>query len=350
MAMHFLLTPAARDFPLDKIERMSHERAHALFAECRWGKAGTQVCPSCGTIAKHYWVKTRRQWRCREVACGRSFSVTSGTKWADHKLPLKTILKALLIFTANVKGISALAMSRQLGVNYQTAFVLIHKIRESIVEERDVAPLEGVVHIDGAHMSGRKRKPRVKEPATKRQARDRIPRDEDPKHKNRRIVMVMRQLSDVPGQGAVRTIVEVVPAENEIHVKALTRQYVKRGARVMTDEHPAYGMLMTHYEHETVNHSVEFSTDDGVSNNQAESYFSRYRRMEIGQVHRIAPKYMLDYSIEVGWREDARRTSTSGQVRSLLGKTLRKASRWWERYWQGHHRPTEVMFVPARTS
>jgi hypothetical protein len=89
------------------------------------------------------------------------------------------------------------------------------------VEERDTSQLEGIVHVDGAHMSGRKRKPRVKLPSTKRQARDRVPRDEDPQHRNRRIVMVLRQLGP-PGQGAVRTIVEVVPAENEEHVQALS--------------------------------------------------------------------------------------------------------------------------------
>jgi len=81
----------------------------------------------------------------------------------------------MLLFAINVKGISACSLQRHLGVAYMTAFVLLHKLRESIVEERDISQLEGVVHIDAAHMSGRERKPRVKDPASKRQARDKIP-------------------------------------------------------------------------------------------------------------------------------------------------------------------------------
>jgi hypothetical protein len=111
---------------------------------------------------------------------------------------------------------------------------VIHKLREGIVEGRDTSPLEGIIHMEGAHMSGRKRKPQVKVATTKRQARDKIPRDEDPTHNNRRIVMVMRQLSDVPGGGAIRSVIEVVPAENVEHVTALARKYINHGASIMS--------------------------------------------------------------------------------------------------------------------
>lgn len=347
MAAHFLLTPSARDFPLEKVERMSEARVHAFFAQCRWGKDGTQVCPECGTIARHYWVATRKQWRCKELACGRAFSVTSGTKFADRKLPLRTILKAMVIFCSNVKGISALALSRQLGVAYQTAFVLAHKLRESIVETTDRSQLAGTIHMDGAHVSGRKRKPRVKLPSTKKQARDRVPFSDDPQHRNRRIVMVMREVSDEPGAGALRSIVQVVPAESAEYVRGLVRKYIAKDAIVMTDEHPAYGMLTATHDHQTVNHSVEFSTDAGVNNNQAESYFSRLRRLVIGQVHRVTPAYMFDYASEVAWREDRRRSRTSSQVIDVLGATMRKPSAWWRGYWQGRRRGREILFGAA---
>jgi hypothetical protein len=346
MAGHFLLSPAARDFTLEFVEKMSAATVHAFFVRNRWGDDGTQVCPECGSIDKHYWIKTRRQWRCRDVACGRMFSVTSGTKWADHKLPLKTILKGMVLFATNVKGISASALGRQLGVAYQTAFVLLSKLRESIMECANKNKLDGLVHIDGAHVSGRIRKPRVKEKATRTQAREKIGYEANAKHPNRRIVMVMREVDPHGHKGAIRTIVEVVRAENRKAAEALAKQYITHGARVMTDESNAYGMFMARYDHATVNHEVEFSTDDGVSNNQAESFFSRMRRMAIGQVHRITPKYMLDYVTEIAWREDQRRTRTSEQVRQLLAKSTRSMSRWWRGYWQGKMRQEEIMFAP----
>ncbi|MGI9486931.1 MAG: transposase [Geminicoccaceae bacterium] len=45
-------------------------------------------------------------------------------------------------------------------------------------------------------------------------------------------------------------------------------------------------MLHTHYETKRINHSFAFS-DEGACTNQAESYFSRLRRAEIGQHHRV---------------------------------------------------------------
>ncbi len=344
---HFLLSKEARDFSLAHVDKMSKAKVHEWFVQARWGHSGTQTCPECGTIARHYWIKTRSQWRCRETGCGRFFSVTSGTKFADHKLPLKTILRAMLIFCANVKGISACSLARQLGVAYQTAYVLAHKLRESIIESSNQDQMSGLVHIDGAHVSGRIRKPRVKMPDTKRQARDRVPFEEDAKHRNRRIVMVLRQASD-SGNGAVRTVVAVVPRESAEHVEPLIKKYVASGSRVMTDELSAYTRLSAWYEHQSVNHSREFSTDAGVNNNLAESYFARFRRMVIGQTHRVTPKYMHDYSCEVAWREDMRRTSPSLQVRSLLESALKTRSVWWYRYWQGQHRQGEMIFTSGR--
>jgi transposase-like protein len=221
--------------------------------------------------------------------------------------------------------------------------VLLHKLRESIIETTSTIPLEGVVHVDGAHVSGRLRKPRVKTPATKRQARDRVPFEEDALHKNRRIIMTMRQAGK-DGEGAVRTIVAVVPRESAEHVEPLIRKYVKKGSTVMTDELAAYGRLSMLFDHQTVNHSKEFSTDAGVNNNLAESYFARFRRMVVGQTHRVTPKYMFDYTSEVAWREDMRRTSPSVQVKTLLTASLKKPSTWWRGYWQGHNRETEILF------
>ena len=45
-------------------------------------------------------------------------------------------------------------MSRDLGVQHMTAFVLAHIIRESLMELSDDAQLSGEVRIDGAYVNG----------------------------------------------------------------------------------------------------------------------------------------------------------------------------------------------------
>lgn len=347
MAAHFLLTKAARNFSLEEVEKLTEDGAHAFFARERWGAhgEGKQACPACGSIDSHYVVHRRHQWRCKAKGCNHTFSVTTGTKFQDHKLPLKKILQAVVLYVNAVKGISASQLSRTIGVTYQTAFVLFHKLRESLLDVRDLSPLERHAEIDGGHFSGRVRKPRKKIKATAMPARAKQGKSWYATHPNRRIVMVLREISPVRGEGATRTIVEVVPSESEAYVTPLARKYIKKGSIVHTDESNAFSRLAIAYEHFTVNHSVEFSTDDGVNENQAESFFARCRRLVWGQIHRMAPKYMLDYVNEMAWREDTRRMGPRAQVGLLLGAALQQGqSRWWRGYWQGHHRPGELMF------
>ena len=83
---HFLLSAKARSFSLLEIFRMSDEDAFESFKAARWPENdGEAVCPQCGSCHQHYWLKTRKQWRCKD--CNHTFSVTSGTLFAHHKMP-----------------------------------------------------------------------------------------------------------------------------------------------------------------------------------------------------------------------------------------------------------------------
>jgi transposase-like protein len=75
------------------------------------------------------------QLRFRCKSCRGDFSLTSGTLFAFRKMPLRTYLTAIVIFCNEMKGNSTLALSRDLDVNYKTAFVLAHKMREAMSTE-----------------------------------------------------------------------------------------------------------------------------------------------------------------------------------------------------------------------
>ena len=119
MAQHFLLSKAARGkkIVLD-IARMSNDEAFNLLCETRWGEDGTQCCPSCGVIKKHYFIKVRKQFRCAEKKCAHTFSVTSGTKFAYHKKSYQDVLYATALFANAVEGTVALRNSTNMGVGY----------------------------------------------------------------------------------------------------------------------------------------------------------------------------------------------------------------------------------------
>lgn len=147
-------------------------------------------------------------------------------------------------------------------------------------------------------------------------------------------------------------MVAVCRSENAADIQALVKQWVVRQASIRTYELPGYGNLkLMGYTHDVVNHSIEFSTDDGINENQAESYFSRLRRSCIGIYHRITPKYMLDYACEMAWREDVRRQSTRDQFGMLMGRVFRAGvSSDWFNYCRGNKRNGELLFQASGSS
>ncbi len=61
--------------------------------------------------------------------------------------------------------------------------------------------------------------------------------------------------------------------------------------------------------------------DKGVCANEAESYFSHSRQMEVGTHHHIAGKYLGYYAREASGREDNRCVANSQQA-AMVGAAL----------------------------
>ena len=80
--------------------------------------------------------------------------MTSGTIFASRKMALRDYLAAIAIFVNGAKGYTALQLSRDLDVQYKTAFVLAHKLREALGDARSAAKLSGSVEVDGAYFGG----------------------------------------------------------------------------------------------------------------------------------------------------------------------------------------------------
>src|SRR5205085_2265928 len=125
-----LLSAAARSLSLAQVARLSDQEAHDKFCELRWhDNDGKPYCPHCGAV-DIYTYEARRIFKCK--TCRRQFSATSGTLFHSRKLSHRDYLLAIAIFTNGAKGHAALQLSRDLNVQYKTAFVLSHKLREAI--------------------------------------------------------------------------------------------------------------------------------------------------------------------------------------------------------------------------
>jgi hypothetical protein len=65
---------------------------------------------------------------------------------------------------------------------------------------------------------------------------------------------------------------------------------------------------------------------DGACTNQAEEYFNRLRRAEIGIHHHIAGAHPLRYAQETSWRKDNRRVSNRDQVSRVTALAVKHGS------------------------
>lgn len=316
MAQHFLLSAKARTLSLAKVLRLSDEEAYEAFKAVRWAENGGEpVCPKCGSV-ECYIFKARRIFKCK--GCGSQFSVTSGTIFASRKLAIRDILAAIAIFTNGAKGYSALQLSRDLDVQYKTAFVLAHKIRESLTALSKTVTLSGIVEIDGAFFGGH-----VKPRNYKENRRDRrLKRNQTGK---RKCVVVMRERGG-------RTLTQVTKTEGDGVPLVMAR--VASGSVIHADEASHWDALHTHYDMKRINHSFAYS-HDGACTNMAESFFSRLRRAELGTHHHIRRRYLASYAGEMAWREDNRRESNGTQYGAILhAATHHPVSRQWKGYWQ----------------
>ena len=99
MSQNFLLSAAARSLNLAKVLRMGDKDAEAMFAAIRWADTeGKPVCPHCGGLDAYDCRRPSGAPRFRCRACKGDFSLTSGTLFAFHKMPLRTYLAAIVIF------------------------------------------------------------------------------------------------------------------------------------------------------------------------------------------------------------------------------------------------------------
>jgi transposase-like protein len=324
MAQHFLLSRAAKTLSLASVFTMKDADAEMAFRMIRWADTnGEPVCPSCGSLDAYDCrrFKGAPRFRCR--GCKKDFSITSGTLFASHKLPLRCYLAAIAIFCNEVKGKSALALSRDLCVSYKCAFVLLHKCREAMAEEmrgRVVGGEGKTAEIDGGYFGGYVRPANMKADRLDR----RFTRNQSGK---RKVVVIIRERGGAS-----------VPAvfASESAAGSFIRARIAKGTTVHADESGAWDGLHERFEMKRINHQEAYSFD-GACTNQAEEYFSRLRRAEIGIHHHIAGAYLLRYAQESSWREDNRRVSNGDQVSRVAALAMKRGkSVDFTGYWQRH--------------
>ena len=130
----------------------TEEQCEQAVASARW--PGGFVCPACGVMQSRTSFRRdgRLYWQC--AGCQHQCSVTSGTVFEATKLPLTRWFQAMQLLTQAKNNVSALELTRQLGVSYRTAWLIKHKLLQAMVLAESDRQLSGRVGVDDANLGG----------------------------------------------------------------------------------------------------------------------------------------------------------------------------------------------------
>jgi hypothetical protein len=219
---------------------------------------------------------------------------------------------AIAIFCNEVKGKSMLALSRDLGTSYKAAFVLAHKLREAMASEVRQNAIGGEgkqAEVDGGYFGG------YVKPANRREDRKdrRLPQNRSGK---RKVVVVIRERGGKTLPGVFRS---------EADALSFIRHNVAPQTTLYADEAASWNDLHARYELHRINHQEAYSLQDAAQThtNNAEGFFSRMRRAEIGHHHHVAGPYLVRFAQEMAWREDHRRDRNGDQVDRIVALSMK---------------------------
>jgi len=106
------------------------------------------TCKKCNEKTVHWWNKSNKKFQCK--VCKSKKSYKSGTMMQNSKIPFQTWLMLIHLMTSIKKSMSALEVSRQLEMRYDTVWYAMHKIRCAMGKRDARYNLNGTVEMDDA--------------------------------------------------------------------------------------------------------------------------------------------------------------------------------------------------------
>jgi len=106
------------------------------------------VCPRCGSSHAGS-ISTRGLWQCKR--CRAQVSLTAGTLFHRTLTALRHWFWAIFLVARDKRGHSALQLSKELGIPYPRAWLMLHKIRSAMAHRDAQYQLAGVVEMDEAY-------------------------------------------------------------------------------------------------------------------------------------------------------------------------------------------------------
>ena len=259
----------------------TEERCIEWLEQAQWN--GTPTCPHCGGQDSISPAPSKRftYWH---KDCRKQFTVKTGSVMHSSKTPtVNWIITMYAVLTAR-KGVSAMQLSKELGVQYRTAWYLLQRVREAC--KRGQLRLANVVEVDETFIGGKEKNKRLsKRSRTEREV-----------YEQKQVVIGMRERGG-------KTLALPVEGTDRLTLWNAIQKHVEPGSTLYTDDHASYkGIERKRFTHKSVNHSDEEYVRGLIHTNGIESVWSIFKRSIHGTWHHVSFKHLPRYIDEAAFR------------------------------------------------
>jgi len=259
-------------------KKFGTEKACAKAMEkVRWPQ-GFQ-CPVCGS-QEHSFIATRKLYQCS--SCKHQVSITADTLFHATKIPLVKWFWAIYLAASDKGGISALRLSKQVGVSWVTARNMLKKIRTAMAHRDSIYRLQNLIELDDTYVGGKRTGKRGRGAEGKKPV----------------LVAV-----ETRTKGAGFVAMKAVDTVSHETVSAFLASHLKGGQTVRTDAFPALNAVArSHHHAKKVTPPEEASEWLPL----VHIMIGNMKKFLNGTFHGVSSKYLQEYLDEFCYRFNRR--------------------------------------------
>jgi transposase-like protein len=282
------------------------EVSHNLLVELRWPNG--IHCPMCGRVDVRY-IATRRLWECKEKHPGRQFSGKKGTIFEDSPLGLDVWFAAIWMIANCKNGVSSYEFARATGITQKSGWFVLHRVRLAM-KAGSIEMAAGDFEADESFIGGlsknmhrAKRKKAITGTGSSGKA----------------AVMGILRRTDKTGVSKVKA--RHVENTRAVTLQKEIREAIAPGSRLYTDAWAGYRGLSGVYQHEIIDHAVEY-VRDAVHTNGIENFWSLLKRTIKGTYVSVEPFHLGAYLDEQAFRFNEREDDDAGRFQKVLSSVF----------------------------
>jgi len=206
-------------------------------------------CPKCGkTVHSEFRKNDRPYYQCS--SCRHQSSLTANTLFHGSHLPLRIWFMAIYFISEAKTQLSSLELHRLIHVNHKTAWLMLQKIMQVMVDSEEKYKLSGRIEMDDAYLGGKQSGGKAG-----RGAPDKQP------------FVAAVQTTEEPDKHPVYVKIAPISSFTITEIEAWTKHNIEDGSHIVTDALGCFKGVEATCEHEV-------HVSNNMSEEQKELHFS----------------------------------------------------------------------------